>query len=103
MVKVNNVRTSAGIRNRAGESRVAAAESVPGSGEPHPAFTLAAHDCGCDRLLASIRGNRAPALRFEGLGRDGEIMSTSSCSELDFRPNHAVTQDKHCATGQHSA
>ncbi len=48
-----NVRTSAGIRNGAGKSRVAAAESVSGSGEPHPAFTPAATIA--DVIVSSLR------------------------------------------------
>ena len=37
------------------------------------------------RLLASIRGNRAPALRFEGLGRDGKSCPCPPVPEHDWR------------------
>ena len=65
----NNVRTSADIRNGAGKSRVAAAKSVLGSGEPHPSFTLAA-------TIATVRSGTG------NTGRDWQEAWTTTLAQV---------------------
>ena len=71
-----NVRTSAGIRNGAGKTRVAAAESVTGCGEPYSAVTSAA-------TIATVRSGTGNAGRIGKRMRRGALAQVSRVAKPD--------------------